>query len=63
MSYPVRRCPFCGHELEDFDIPTVETAIEKEKEIWYPCDIPDSYTDTADSSTLNIGNFKILKVT
>ena len=62
MSYPVRRCPLCGQEIEDPLVPTVGTAIEKEKEIWNPCDIPDSYTDTTDSHTLNTDNFKI-KVT
>ncbi|MCK4825982.1 hypothetical protein KA005_60095 [bacterium] len=62
MSYPVRRCPWCGHELEDPTEPTIITAEEKEKEIWRPCDIPDSYTDTADSGTSYQGDFKI-KVT
>lgn len=58
MSYPVKRCPWCGHDLEDPTAPTVETAIEKEKEIWHPCDIPDNMpdsitiTDASDTWTL-----------
>lgn len=59
MSYPVKRCPWCGHELEDPATPAVETAIEREREIWNPCDIPDSYTDTADSHTSDTPPYKI----
>jgi len=64
MSYPVRRCPFCGHELEDFDMPTVDTATEREKEIWRPWDKSYSYTESQESTTIdNGGDWGILKVT
>ena len=48
MSYPVRRCPYCGHELEDPFVPNVDTAIEKEMQIWRPWDyetMPNTWTD------------------
>jgi len=31
----------------------LEAEEEKKEVIWYPCDMPDSYTDAPDSSTLD----------
>jgi len=59
MSYPIRYCPYCQRPLDIPEEPTIETAIEKEKEIWHPCDMPDNYTDTNDSHTFNTDDLKI----
>ena len=40
------KCPHCQQEMPKPDVnPT-------EKETWRPCDIPDSYTESPDSTTL-----------
>ena len=46
------KCPHCQQEIPKPDVnPT-------EKETWRPCDIPDSYTESPDSTTLENEYYK-----
>ena len=44
----MNECPLCGLDLRG-----IREAIEKEREIWRPCDMPDSITESPDSTTID----------